>query len=656
MKKCVLFADNDPDFLGTRGEWLEKAGYQLFKAASPEDAEQILKRYPVHLAVIDIRLRDDNDERDTSGLTLAKKEAYRSIPKIILTRFPSYEYVREALGPALEGLPPAVDFVAKQDGVEAMLSAIEQAFTHRIQINLNLTIHWRKPLSFPYLANLIEGETDYAGLPERAEELEDLFYRLFHDSSQITISQLLVSREGWAGLIVFAFSTDGVESQFVVACGRKVDVGAEDKNYDRFAPKNPGEGSTLKVKTGETMHFAATAYTLTGGYWEEINPFTEFYRSNPLAMVITALNHLFTMTLPAWHRRSRSQEKEKTLNEFFRAWLGEESFSPAKLEPKLRAICHEAFTADLAQLDYSSHRLVFHLVNGSPIAYLDPVAYLAEARAIFLPPFLCGTTHGQLNGNSLLVDRQGRTWLIDFSQASLGPVVRDFAALETAIKFDLLDTLDVQLRYKIEAQLLNVARLDEEIDSADLEPELCKAVQAITLLRKQAALVTGHDIKTYLGGLLFYAIGRLLQYEAEVWHPRHEIVSYLHSLLSAAMICQRLSPSPHPDLPAEAFNGLWIDEKNKEVQVEGRSVSLTIQQFDLLLYLHQHKGDLCSYTAIARDVLGVNYKHDMPERDRKTMEAARLNSIMSRLRKKIERDPENPRYIITVRGEGYKLA
>jgi DNA-binding response OmpR family regulator len=652
----VLFADNDQDFLDTRSEWVEKAGYQLFKAISPEKAEQILNRHPVHLAIIDIRLRNDNDERDTSGLTLAKKEAYRSIPKIILTRFPSYEYVREALGPALEGLPPAIDFVAKQDGVEALLSAIERAFTHRIQINPHLAIDWRKPLSFSYLANLIEGKTDDSSLADRAEELEDLFRRLFHDSSQITIGQLLTSREGWVALTVFVFSPDGIESQFVVTCGRRADISLEEKNYERFAPKTPGEGSTIRVKAGETMHFAAVAYTLTGGYWEEITPFDEFYRSNPPARITVALNHLFTTNLPAWYRRSRSQQKEKSLNEFFRTWLGDAICSPAKLEPKLKAICDEAFTADLVRLDYSSHRLYLYLAGDSPITYPDPVAYLAEPRAVFLPPFLCGTTHGQLNGNSLLVDRQGRTWLIDFSQAGWGPVIRDFAALETALKFDLLDTLDIQARYKMEAQLLTVTHLDEEIDSTGLEPELHMAVQAIVLLRRQVARVTNHDTNTYLGGLLFYALDHLLQYEAEVRHPRQELASYVHSLLSVAMICQRLSPSPRQDLPAEAFNGLWINEKNKEVQVEGRPVSLTSQQFDLLLYLYQHKGNLCTYTAIAKDVLGVQYKDGTPEDEKKIPEVPRLNSIISRLRKRIELDPEYPKYILTVRGEGYKLA
>ncbi len=119
----ILFADNDPDFLKTRAEFLEQEGYLVIPAAGPTEARRILEAGKIDLAVVDIRLVNDDDEKDISGLVLAKEVA-RSVPKIILTGFPSVESVREALRPQLNGLPATVDFVAKQEGPEAMLSAI----------------------------------------------------------------------------------------------------------------------------------------------------------------------------------------------------------------------------------------------------------------------------------------------------------------------------------------------------------------------------------------------------------------------------------------------------------------------------------------------------------------------------------------------------
>jgi ActR/RegA family two-component response regulator len=74
----VLFVDNDVEFLDTRSESLAGLGFDLFKSTSFEQAEAILRDQRVHLAIIDLRLRDEGDERDTSGLTLARLDAYRS--------------------------------------------------------------------------------------------------------------------------------------------------------------------------------------------------------------------------------------------------------------------------------------------------------------------------------------------------------------------------------------------------------------------------------------------------------------------------------------------------------------------------------------------------------------------------------------------------
>jgi len=127
-KATILFTDNDPDFLKTRAEFLEEEGYLVIPAANPTEARRKLELGGIDLAIVDIRLENDDDERDTSGLTLAKKVA-RTVPKIILTGYPAYQAVREALGPAQDGLPPAVDFVAKQEGPEALLAAIRRALS-----------------------------------------------------------------------------------------------------------------------------------------------------------------------------------------------------------------------------------------------------------------------------------------------------------------------------------------------------------------------------------------------------------------------------------------------------------------------------------------------------------------------------------------------
>jgi DNA-binding response OmpR family regulator len=657
MKKRVLFADNDPDFLDTRSEHLEKAGLEVFKVTSFEEAEKFLSDHWIHLAIIDIRLRDDNDNRDTSGLMLAKQEAYRSVPKIILTRFPSYEYVREALGPALDGLPPAVEFLAKQEGAAAMMQAVEEAFAKYVRINQNLTIRCGGEVSFFHLAKRIEPEVEDARIPDRGDELEDLFRRLFYDSSQVTVSRILGRREKGVILAVSAFSGEGTESQFVVACGPREYIQAEEERYEAFVPQARGEGGTVKVNSEETVHFAATVYTLTGGDLAETATLTEFYRDSPVELITAALAHLFDTTLAPWYERGRYREEERALNEFFleQSGLSEEALSQVELESRIRGICREALAAGLAEIEYSPHKLTFHLADGSPVFYPNPISCLSERRLVFEPPVLCGTTYGQLNGNSVLVDRQGRTWLIDFTQVSRGPLVHDFVSLETAIKFELLVTPDIQVRHEMERRLLGVSHLDEGVDAEGLEAEVRKTLQAIRLIRHWASTVVGREMGAYLGGLLFCAAGQLAAYDPEVRHTRYELIPYLHALLSAAMLCQKLLPLPQEGLPSQAVHSLWIDKPNKKVWVEGRQVALSPQEFDLLCYLYHHQGQLCSRMAIAERVFGAAYEADVSDAEKRRLEEGRLNSTMSRLRKKVEPSRGHSKYIIAVRGEGYRL-
>jgi CheY-like chemotaxis protein len=124
-KTKILLVDNDLDFLETRREFLEKEGYSVTTALSHIEAKERLDRENADLAVIDVRLLNDDDEKDNSGLELAK-EASRSLPVIILTGYPSAQYMRQTLGPQLDGMQIAYDFLAKEDGPAALISSIRR--------------------------------------------------------------------------------------------------------------------------------------------------------------------------------------------------------------------------------------------------------------------------------------------------------------------------------------------------------------------------------------------------------------------------------------------------------------------------------------------------------------------------------------------------
>lgn len=89
---------------------------------------------------------------------------------------------------------------------------------------------------------------------------------------------------------------------------------------------------------------------------------------------------------------------------------------------------------------------------------------------------------------------------------------------------------------------------------------------------------------------------------------------------------------------------LQIDVSGHEVTRSGESVSLTPLEFDLLVALAKAPWRVFSREELLEQVWG--YRHAADTR--------LVNVHVQRLRSKIERDPENPSLIITVRGVGYR--
>jgi DNA-binding response OmpR family regulator len=88
-----------------------------------------------------------------------------------------------------------------------------------------------------------------------------------------------------------------------------------------------------------------------------------------------------------------------------------------------------------------------------------------------------------------------------------------------------------------------------------------------------------------------------------------------------------------------------IVPERRQVTIAGKNVELTAREFELLLYFARHPGIVYSRTQLLDKVWG--YGHDGYEHT--------VNSHINRLRKKIEIDPANAEYIVTVWGVGYKL-
>ena len=91
--------------------------------------------------------------------------------------------------------------------------------------------------------------------------------------------------------------------------------------------------------------------------------------------------------------------------------------------------------------------------------------------------------------------------------------------------------------------------------------------------------------------------------------------------------------------------GLVIDLERRRVSVDGEEVRLTPTEYQLLVALARKADRVLTAPMLLREVWGPEYGD----------EDHYLHVYVARLRKKIERDPQRPRYIMTEPGVGYRL-
>jgi len=118
-----------------------------------------------------------------------------------------------------------------------------------------------------------------------------------------------------------------------------------------------------------------------------------------------------------------------------------------------------------------------------------------------------------------------------------------------------------------------------------------------------------------------------------------ELVARVRALL------RRVQQQPPTAGAPLRFGALRIDPQRRELVRGGDRLALTLREFDLLYFLAQHPGEVFSRTDLLDRVWGAGfdgYEHT-------------VNSHINRLRGKIEPDAQDPRWIQTVWGVGYRF-
>ena len=108
----------------------------------------------------------------------------------------------------------------------------------------------------------------------------------------------------------------------------------------------------------------------------------------------------------------------------------------------------------------------------------------------------------------------------------------------------------------------------------------------------------------------------------------------------------RGDPAVAPAQPSFICGDLEINFAKRRVTVNGREITLTPTEYSLLQHLAVNSDKVLTHSMLLQSVWGNEY----------SSEKEYLRVFVGRLRRKLEPDPKNPRYIQTIPGVGYHLA
>lgn len=531
----VLVIDNNPDLRTQTVDLLRCWGCC---PVAPEGSGDILvgrakeeaARSCCQLALVDMRLHDDNNANDISGLKLIAD--LRPTLSIVMSSFGTVHTTKAAFRQY-----DAIDFVPKEDGPAALELALKQAVVSQAIGARHISIDWSEDLDSAILSQqLFKGRSNVPN-----DEADDVIGRLFHDSRRVvltTISDL----EGFADAAfssnepktlrresqVFRVQVDGQPALMVVKIGKREKIAREVINYRTYV-ENGLKGLFRPEMRGdlELWNIGAVSYRFVGnadlGTSEGSHSFTHFYRTTKdPEQILIPLRHFFEQSnWGNWYRIGVAS-------------LGKPLFAAYD------EILHNKLSRHFPE--WANYDRTMEFVGIAKVLP-DPRRWLNDhyRRSADVLDARQAITHGDLHGDNLFTSAD-HAWPIDFERTGPGPILRDFVEIiqDILTRIAQFTLQDQPVVYDLAIALCEPSTPDQPMRLTErilAHPEAYKAFHVVQALQKLAAEIGRYaDRRELLWGLLFnnlFVLSRIQDYTSGV--------RYQHTLLMASVICSRLN-------------------------------------------------------------------------------------------------------------------
>jgi DNA-binding response OmpR family regulator len=658
----VLCVDNRLDSLEVIKDALElkfdNVSVHCFQVKGLEDIHEIEERLKVewwNFVIMDMALirEDEPANIDKIGLDLVVKSD-PIVPKIIFTAYPGFqEYKKSTERKEDTHLQPAYEFISRQDdnALDKIVKTIQQALFSKhspYQINIDLEIRLESNLSFPFLVLQVGGhgaDVPIQTLNLAAQELVDLFRKLFADCRSIRIMPLSQKPTSFVMLEVEAERVIGIPWHGIVEVGARAMMQTMNNSWKTYIAPHVRSVSTFE-RFAETLNYAGMTFALDGRA-EDFCRFSQYYHHASTEKVVKWVSDLFTNAFSDWVNGDRRSSPDP-LGKIYRRALHLDR-QGQHLVTRLNSILH---THPGVKPTLKQGVLFIQWNEDETREFVLPPVNILDLDTPFpgdeLPEL--SITGGSLLRDGLWIGPQGQVWLTGSADTGEGFCLRDLISFEADIMFHLL-SYPPDGASQSETQTMRILRgwltpddLCEEIPSSGWEADDAeKALAVLNTLRRQAWTVSRRvDIRPYYTGLFYHAVEAVLQ--TKPLRRGEDQDDAERAALAVMLLHDRLVKWPDWPLSLKLRgNQIEILKDHPQVILPWKTEPVELRPMELILikFLDQHPRKVIPYPEIFKAV----WNYDGAQMDG-------LNTLVRDLRKKIEPDPGQPRYLITHKREG----
>ncbi|NOH04487.1 MAG: phosphotransferase [Chloroflexi bacterium] len=543
IKPRLLLVENDPIARVSYQALLLEWGYEPVLAmglgsALQKNAKELAAQKRCTLALIDLRLVDDDDEQDTTGLALAE-EMKPNLHPIILSGHEDRRFLKDMLRYHKD-----IPFVGKQDRREELQRILNQEAAKVSAAKRSLVFEQTDVLS-EFL------ESDFVKeVGEFSDQIVDVLAQLFPTASMLRFEKLSLSKESSEvssairpNSIVLKVHEDSLEP-CIVKLARAGKIQQEVKRYYQFiSRKLTGNFNAQLIEHAILWDVGGAAYSFVSG--QGTRTFTNFYKERSIDDIKEVLRSFFCDIWSKYYSVSKpkdeEEEKEEPTKSLFDLYL--QTWGQDWYEKWVK----ELFSKDLRRAE--SVLNAYHLPH--PLEWLRNKVAETLLDASKTTPLRVAVTHGDLHGDNLLVDDRKNVWVIDFERCGEGHALQDFIELEADILNRLLgNNVNPPAYFKMCMTIFKQGKIQEfhESETISSDANVEKALKTISFLRGLALQCTGiTDAREYLFGLLFNTI-----FQAALV-CKEGLQKSERPLLLAGFICHRLDQWDQP-WPPENWN------------------------------------------------------------------------------------------------------